>query len=331
LKEHDNYNPSNLSSAKMSNPRQIREEITAKIIAALEKDLLPWRRPWASNNAGQHSNALTKKSYRGVNPLLLQLHAAEHDFSSNWWATFNQWKQLGCSVNRRPDHVEAGHWGATLAVYIPVTKKAEEPADDDEDEEETFWILKKFVVFNADQVNGANAEQFQAVETVGDVHPDYEPAEELIEKTGAEIHFGGDRAFYRPPVGTWPNHHDGDFIQVPHKSSFVNGSFYPTILHELGHWSEVRVGWDREKGGYAMGELIAEIASCYLASELGVPNGEPLDNHAAYLKSWLEGMHGDPNYIFKASRQASKVCDFLLSFVRQAETESVKNEMVEAA
>lgn len=37
LKRNDN-NPSNLSGAKMSN---IREEITAKIIAALEKDLLP--------------------------------------------------------------------------------------------------------------------------------------------------------------------------------------------------------------------------------------------------------------------------------------------------
>ena len=164
----------------MSNPRQIREEITAKIIAALEKDLLPWRRPWASNNAGQHSNALTKKSYRGVNPLLLQIHAALFGFTSNWWATFNQWKQLGCSVNRRPDHVEPGQWGSTLAVYIPVTKKAEEPADEDEDEEETFWILKRFTVFNADQVNGANVEQFQAIETVGDIHPDYEPAEELI-------------------------------------------------------------------------------------------------------------------------------------------------------
>ena len=47
LKEHDNhFNP---SSAKMSNAHQIREEITKKIIAALEKDLLPWRRPWASN------------------------------------------------------------------------------------------------------------------------------------------------------------------------------------------------------------------------------------------------------------------------------------------
>lgn len=266
-----------------------------------------------------------------MNPLLLQLHAAMFGFTSNWWATFNQWKQMGCSVNRRPDHVEAGQWGCPLAVYIPVTKKAEEP-DDDEDEEETFWILKKFVVFNADQVNGANAEQFQFVETAGDVHPDYEPAEELIQKSGAEINFGGDRAFYCPPrpLELWPSHTDGDFIQVPPKSSFVNGSYYPTILHEMGHWSEVRVGWNCEKETYAMGELVAEISSCYLAAELGIPNGEPLDNHAAYLKSWLEGMHNDVNFIFKASRQASKVCDFLLSFVRQAETEP-KPELIEAA
>ena len=72
------------------------------------------------------------------------------------------------------------------------------------------------------------------------------------------------------------------------KGGSYERSLYPTLLHEIAHWSEVRVGWDREKETYAMGELIAEIASCYLAAELNIPNGEPLDNHAAYLKSWLE-------------------------------------------
>jgi antirestriction protein ArdC len=317
----------------MSNVNQIREEITKKIIAALEKDLRPWRRMWNANNTGQHANALTKKPYRGVNPLLLQLHAAEHGFRSPWWATFNQWKSLSCFVNRRPDHVEAGQWGATLAVYVPVTKKVDNVlVDEDEEEEETFWILKKFVVFNADQVNGANAERYQAVEPSATGTPDFEPAEELIFKSGAEICFGGGQAFYRPPTPyeSWPNHHDGDFIQVPHKTCFEGGAYYATVLHELAHWSEVRVGWDRAKSTYAMGELVAEIASCYLAAELGVPNDEPLDNHAAYLKSWLEAMHNDSNYIFKASRQASKVSDFLLSFVRQAET-AATTELVEAA
>ena len=42
-------------------------------------------------------------------------------------------------------------------------------------------------------------------------------------------------------------------------------------------------------------------------------------------------MNDDPNFIFKASRQASKVSDFLLSFVPQSETEPVTTELVEAA
>jgi antirestriction protein ArdC len=277
---------------------------------------------WSGGNSGPHHNALTGKPYRGVNILLLGLHAAEHGFQSNAWGTFNQWRQLGCFVNRRPDDVLPGQWGATIAVYIPITKQVDEPKE--EDEEDVFWILKKFTVFNADQASGAAAEQFQSVvqpDTDRHSEPDYEPAEKLIQATGADIRFGGGRAFYSLA---------GDFICLPPKSSFIGGSYYPTALHELAHWSEVRVGWDRAKNGYPMGELIAEMSSCFLAAELGIPNTEPLENHAAYLKNWLQAMKDDANYIFKASRQASKVCDFLLSFVKQPETEP-KPELVEAA
>ena len=40
---------------------------------------------------------------------------------------------------------------------------------------------------------------------------------------------------------------------------------------------------------------------------------DPLTNHVSYLKSWLDAMKGDPSFIFKASTQASKVCDYLLA------------------
>jgi len=68
-----------------------------------------------------------------------------------------------------------------------------------------------------------------------------------------------------------------------------------------------------------MNELIAEIAASFISSELGIPQGESLENHAAYVKSWLEAMRGDPTYIFRAASQASKVADFLLSFTRKPE------------
>ena len=86
---------------------------------------------------------------------------------------------------------------------------------------------------------------------------------------------------------------------------------------------EPRTGWDHRKNGYALGELAAEIASCYVAAELGIPQGEGLGNHAAYLKNWLEALRNDRNYIFKAAKQATKVTDFLLDFVRKPEPEAV--------
>ena len=65
-----------------------------------------------------------------------------------------------------------------------------------------------------------------------------------------------------------------------------------------------------------MGELIAEMGSCFLATELGIPIAENLPNHASYLQNWLRAMKNDHKFIFQASSQASKAADFILSFSR---------------
>ena len=147
----------------------------------------------------------------------------------------------------------------------------------------------------------------------------------MIAATGAEIKHGGDRAFYSLPMpaASWPNHKTGDTITMPARSRFDSPEVYlETCLHELSHWAEVRVDWDRSQHGYAMGELVAEISACYLASELGMPI--TLEQHAAYLKSWCDGMKDSSSFIFKACSMASKTTDFLLSFVRPEETEGIE-------
>jgi len=83
------------------------------------------------------------------------------------------------------------------------------------------------------------------------------------------------------------------------------------------HWSEPRLQYDRQVLGYAMCELVAEMSACFVASEIGIPQGESLENHASYLKSWLDQMRGDANFVFKAAKMASGTCDYLLSFVRE--------------
>ena len=111
---------------------------------------------------------------------------------------------------------------------------------------------------------------------------------------------------------------------LPPRATFdPPGAFYETAIHELAHLSEVRTGWDDRKQGYALGELAAEIASCYVAAELGIPQGEGMANHAAYLQNWLDAMKGDRNYVFTAAKQASRVTDYLLNFVKKPEPEAV--------
>ena len=312
----------------MPSQTELRRQITNQIIAALEQgDLPPWRRPWSvSRNTGFPANVISKKPYRGsVNSLLLELHARKHGFNSKWWGTFQQFQEMGGRIQKRPTEVEPGQWGCKVVFFKPVTKTTVDP-DTGETDEERFPMMRQYTLFNAEQTNLQDYHAGEP-ENHGEADFNYQPAEELIAATEADIRFGGDRAFYIRPVpdGSWPNHREGDYIQMPPRERYnLVGSFYETALHELAHWSEVRTGWNHKERGYPLGELAAEIAACYLATELGVPQGEGMENHAAYIESWIKDMKDDPKYIFVASTQASKVTDYLLSFVREpAEAEPV--------
>lgn len=297
----------------MPTSAELREEITKQIIAAIESGKrLPWRKPWTTSpNAGRAANVVSKRPYTGINPLLLEIHRLKHGLSSRWYGTFRQWSDLGLSVKKRPENVEAGDWGTRIVFYRPVSKTKVDPATGDK-QEDKFFLMRTYTVFSADQVNGAEAFQVTESEPGESVLPNFAPADELIEATEADIRHGGEQAFY---------HRLDDYIQLPRKHRFNPvGSYYETAFHELAHWSESRLGWEADKHGYAMNELVAEMSASFLATELGVPQGESLENHAAYLRSWLQAMKGDSSFIFKASTQASKVADYLLSFVGKEAT-----------
>jgi antirestriction protein ArdC len=299
----------------MPSQNDIRQQITNQIIAVLESGSVPpWRRPWKlGKNTGAHANVVSKRIYRGLNPILLDLSSEKHGFSSRWWGTFNQWRQLGGCVMPRPAYVPRGKWGTQIVFWSPVTKRVEN--EDGDLEDDRFYVLRLYTAFNVDQVEGLDHLCTAQAEEADSVVIDYEPADQAIEATGATIRFGGGKAFYSPTI---------DSIQVPPKATFdcVN-EFYATCFHELCHWSEhpSRLNWSRKEkdNTYQMGELVAEIASCYLCRELGVPASDDLTNHVAYVKSWLQAMKNDPRFIFIASAQASKAADFILAFTRKHE------------
>jgi len=213
----------------MPTQNQIRQQITSQIVEALKSgDLPPWRRPWAlDRNAGAPANVISKKRYRGINPLILQVASMKHSFQSKWWATFRQWKELGGSVMRRPDNVPRGKWGTNIVFWKPITKT--ETDANGEEQEETFFLLKTYTVFNVDQVEGDHLDHLRvghvdAKLDAEEVQERFDRADEAIEATGADVRHGGNRAYYSL---------DGDYIQMPFRHQFSLPEYYETAFHEL--------------------------------------------------------------------------------------------------
>ncbi len=288
--------------------KDIQAEITSKIIDSLKQGSIPWRRPWStSRNGGHPTNVVSGNRYRGINPLLLELHRQEHGFTSRHYATWNQWRDLGATVSKRPDHIQPGDWGCSIIYYAPIKRTKEDPTTGEEIEIE-FAMLKQYTVFSAEQVDlPSHLRHLIDFESeVKNDFIDYEPAEIAIAATQADIRYGGDKCFYSRTT---------DHIQMVEKQRFSKEhEFYNTSLHELAHWSESRCDWT---GNYAEGELRAEIAAAFMCSELQIPNSDDLTNVQAYLQSWLKALCDDSKYIFKASAAASKAADFVLNFSRQ--------------
>jgi hypothetical protein len=66
---------------------------------------------------------------------------------------------------------------------------------------------------------------------------------------------------------------------------------------------------------YAKEELRAELASVFIAAELGVPH-DPA-NHAAYVGSWIRALKDDKHEIFKAAHDASAAADYVIRLERE--------------
>lgn len=310
---------------------ELRSSITDKIISSLESNVVPWIRPWRNDpNCGSPTSVSTKKQYQGINILLLNLASLAHGFDGKWWGTMNQWNKLGGSIAiaKRPTTVEAGHWGTPIVLY-KIYDKEVVAADGSVGVKKNFFMTS-WTVFNIDQVNGKELDMFRPNKGTDDYLvrnlADCSVANKIIQDLGADIRYGGNRACYVRPKPDYPNHTEGDYIQSPPKSHYTDVfAFYDTMFHEMAHWCEARLGWT---GAYAEGELIAEMAACFLSNECNIPHSEDLTNHTAYLKTWLKAMKEDSNFIFKAAKQASKVVDYILktSNVKTQELAGVTDE-----
>jgi len=289
-----------LEDNAMVSQAEIREAVTNKIVAALKSGAVPfWRQMWAkSEHSGRPTNAVSGKSYRGINQLLLSLSG----HGSKYWATYNQWKSLGGQVRR-------GEKGTTAILYKPIKKT--KINDVGEEEVSSFPLMRSFHVFHLSQIDG-DLKQFRDTPRPDSetTFQEFGPAEEVFAATGSDLRFGGDRAFYSP---------SSDYIQMPQKEAFKNEtSYYSVLAHETVHWTGHENRLNRLKKfarfgseSYAVEELVAELGAAFLSTELGLPQSDDLSNVTAYLGHWLKVLERDHTAIFTAASAASKGVDFI--------------------
>jgi antirestriction protein ArdC len=290
---------------------ETRKLITQSIIDALKEGKKPWAKGWTDcpNTLGLAKSLSTGKPYRGINQWVLQAIAFKRGIQSNGFATFNQVKHLDGFIKK-------GSKAIKIIFWKPI--KRERVNDSGKLVDDSFAVLKTFNVFSVEDTSLKNfkAGFGQSVEPSFDR---FEQFDNLIEKLGVDVRRGKNKAFYSP---------NDDVINMPFESQFsCHDEWYSTFAHELMHWTEKRIGFDRSKieDAYAFAELVAEMGACMLLNELQIPYAN-ITNSSNYIGSWLEKMNCDTRFLFKASSWATKFVDFITSTVNSEKEVLISSE-----
>ena len=221
---------------------RIYENVTRAIIEEMERGAVPWVRPCKTDrrNAGSvmPANAITGRSYSGINVPILWASADSNGYPSHAWMTFKQ-------AQDHDAHVRKGERG----THVVFTKALVFKGEDEEIEKRS--MLREYTVFNVAQI-----EDFTATETPLPPEPErHATVDAFVAATNARIRHGGDKACFIPAL---------DLVNLPPASSFKSiEPYYATALHELGHWSGHKPRLDRDLSGrfgtraYAAEEMVA--------------------------------------------------------------------------
>lgn len=277
----------------------VREEITERIIKALESGVPPWRAGWSSGSLA--FNGETGQTYQGVNQLLLGI-AGNADPR---WMTLKQ-------ANRKGLRIRKGEKATKIVRLVEVDREAaekEEQAEGMAHDQHKMLVLRQYDVFNGSQIEGLEAlpARSHAIEPVLAA----EGVVDGLKATGLVVLHGGSTASYSPKM---------DVIRMPEKADFHSTEdYYATLLHECSHSTANAKRMNRPmlsarfgSAEYAKEELRAEIASAMLSAELGIPlDQKQIESHAAYVASWIEALRNDKNEIFRAAGEAQRIADYL--------------------
>lgn len=270
------------------------DRINAQIFSIIESEgCLPWHsKHWLANSLPRRFD---NTPFSGANTILLTIASlANPAFRESRWFTFKQAKALG-------GHVRAGQ--KSLA-YARLLKQS--VSTDDDGEEMTKSYARYYPVFNISQIDGLPDSYYNAPKERQNVR--LECLESWVNSLGVKVnHVAGSVPCYSPVR---------DEITMPKLKHFESSlDYYATLAHEVGHWAfhhdRVVCNFGRGELAYPREEIAVELLSANVMAHFGFePNIR--DDHAPYIKGWLEQLRDDQRFFIEAVGHASKAFDYLI-------------------
>lgn len=283
-----------------------RQRLVDEYLNALQEDVIPWHQEWAS---GKAINGITKKPYNGMNQLLLSHIAYLNNYSDPRWMTLHQANEKGWRIKAGAKGTPIEFWSLydELQRKNISIKEANDLISADESRRAFIkWKVRNYTVFNGEQITGISKYE-EPLYKIKDPQPFIDT---LIRGMGVTYIEEGRRAYYRP---------DDDSVHIPPSELFEdNYSYQATRLHELSHATghssrlnrQLSIGFGTTE--YAKEELRAEIASSFIAADLQLQfDQKHLNNHKAYIQSWISILQNDPNELFRAIKDANAIYDYV--------------------
>ena len=285
---------------------KLQQQLAEQFLHILEEEKLDWRKEW-SGIPERPYNPISKTVYHGSNYFSLLLTSMVKGYQDPRWCTFAQIKEQGWTLKAGKGQ------SAKIEFWYPYDWEQKKSISWQEFREvggqinDRYQLYSRaYSVYNGDMIIGipkleVRQNEIQPVELV----------DTISRNMGVPISYHQTaRAFYRPIE---------DRIYLPYRQQFNSEYAYAsTALHELSHATGAEHRLNRKQGGefgtepYAYEELVAEISSCFLSSELPMGQTEEhLKNHKAYVQSWIQGIKEQPDALFRAVKDAEQAAVYL--------------------
>ena len=285
---------------------ELQKQLAEQFLHLLEEKNLEWKKEW-NGLPSRPYNPISKTVYNGSNYFSLLLTSMAKGYQDPRWCTFAQIKEQGWTLKAGKGQ------SAKIEFWYPYDREQKKAISWQEFREaggqinDRYQLFSRvYFVYNGDMIVGIPKLEV----TQNEIQP-VELVDTISGSMGVSISYHkSDQAFYRPVE---------DQIYLPYRQQFHSEYAYAsTALHELSHATGSEHRLNRKQGGefgtepYAYEELVAEISSCFLSSELPMGQTEEhLQNHKAYVQSWIQGIKEQPDALFRAVKDAEQAAVYL--------------------